>query len=368
MTLIRTENAQVLWGFENPTEISPYGTPGLPVIRFGIHDVVNTPDPEIAWTPFYGVGSGRNRADIFPGRWELKGSIPDIRVQRPEGTGALGYAQNVLVLCMGQLIDLGSTWFVAESLDPDNNDERLRSFTMEVAMHGIDGSFPVVRRYYGGKVNRWSLIANEGDSLRLNLDEIIFKGILHNILGVVGYDPSVIPSTDSGPAFAGQYYFAGATITVGGANICRIKNFTISGDNQLQPKYYVCKDLTNSEHDTQLLNDLVEGKRIYTLTFDIDVADSQSDFALFEFLLNQGRSNVSGEVIGYDFNAFFENADGSQAVATMQIVGTPPGLGTPPAAIVTGGAINLPAPPAGYWSARYTLNIKGINILQTKGN
>ncbi|KKL13828.1 hypothetical protein LCGC14_2521840, partial [marine sediment metagenome] len=148
MPTIRTERALVLWAAE-----STFGSiAAAPYARFGIHDTVESPDPEFGWEPFFGVFSGRDRATILRGQATLRGSIPDIRLQ----SGLTTFLFNHVLRPVA------------------GYDELVDPFTLYIGYRDTGGSIQLGRYFLGGKVNRATVQAAEGQELRLSVDEILF--------------------------------------------------------------------------------------------------------------------------------------------------------------------------------------------------
>ncbi len=345
MAIFRTENSLVLWGQE-----TAFGTRAAPNRRFGLHEAVTAPDPTQDWYPFYGVASPRSRLTILRGKWDLRGSLPDIKVQRG---GTLG---ELLAICIGNL----SGSVVSEGISA--TDERLNSLTMQIAQRDTDGDYSLIREYYGGKVNRATLSAVEGEEMRLSLEEVIFKDTAHNLgVGIAKGSAAVALGTDPGPNAGGRFIFAGATMTIFGTVVCRIKRFALSIDNMLEPKYYLCKADGDPTNQTQIPNDIIEGKRAYSLEIELDVADAATDLELYKFLLNEGASGPSAATLGGIINAQFDVTPG-EGGGFMTIECGLATSATQPAVVVTGGKINIPAPPAGLFPSTWTLNVDRVRI------
>jgi hypothetical protein len=342
--IFRTENSLVLWAKE-----SAFGQRATPNKRFGLHEVVTAPDPTLDWYPFYGVASPRSRLTILRGRWDLRGSVPDIKIR---DTDALA---EILAQAIGRVS--GSQ--VIEGLSA--TDERISSMTMQVAMRDTDGHYSLIREYYGGKINRMTLSAVEGEELRLNLDEIIFKDMGHNLPGVAKFDGAVTLGADPGPTAGGRFVFAGATISFFGVEVARIRRFALSLDNMLEPKYYLTKPHGDPDHLTQVCSDIVEGKRAYSLEVELDVADKNTDLELFKFLLNQGATGEDAPTIGGVVNANFAVTPG-EGSGSLIIEASLGGNAVQPGSVVTQGKISIPAPPAGLFPSAWTLNVDRVRI------
>lgn len=320
-----------------------------PTLRFGLHEQVTAPDPTLDWYPFYGVFSPRSRLTILRGKWDLRGSIPDIKIQKGGSLAEL----------LGLIIGRNSGGTILEGITA--TDERLNSLTMQIAMRDTDGAYTLIREYYGGKINRATLSATEGEELRLTIDEAIFKDIGHNRTGVAKFSAAVALGSDPGPNENGRFIFAGATLNIFGTNICRIKRFALSIDNMLEPKYYLCKANGDPVNLTQILNDIVEGKRAYSLEIELDVADATTDLVLFDALLNQGASGASAPTIGGIINAQFAVTPG-EGGGTMTIECSLTTSSTQPGSVVTGGKVNIPAPPAGLFPSNWSINVDRVRI------
>lgn len=430
MAVYRTENALVLWQIDPEStktdgvygKINTSGTDNnsKPRFRFGLHETVQAPDPEVEWTPFYGPGSDRSRQTILAGKWTLRGSVPDIRVQPgcvASDAKIDGSVAELLTLVLGRYKEENtftdgtktsiSGWTIKENRDPisrtipnpsvTNYDGRLPFFTMQIAATNTEGGH-WIRNYYGGKVGRATLSASEGEDLRLSLEEIIFKDIRTNKPNVTSTTPQDIrdgllgnssidiysnestPKTYDPLSSNGRYLFAGATIDFNGITLARVKRFNLSIDNQLEPKYYMSKKLlkvnggaSSSTSDDnlghQVISEIVEGKRSYSLDLDLDFVDYDSDFKLFSYLINtDGVGRTSKELAGFQFKAEFVPSEGFGNTENKlkitcginpQSVSNSSGR---PGIVIESGAVNIPAAPAGYMSATYRMNVDRVEI------
>lgn len=343
--IIRTERAHALWAKE-----STFGTMVAPNKRFGIHDTVVAPDPEYRWTPSWSIGTtDRNRSTILRGPQDFRGSIPDIRLQGNSTTRAL----------MAQILGRESSNNVFEGIT--STDQRLPSMTMQIGLRDTSATAVLLRNYYGGKVNKATLSASEGEELRCSLDELLFLGIKHNRSGVFGYDASVTTATDPGFSDAGRYIFSGASITFAGQSLCRVRRFALTVDNQLEYRYYLCSTGGGSDK-LQVPNDIVEGKRVYQLELELDLGDPSTDLELFDFLMLEGGANTSSKVSGLTVQLAFSTQP-SEGNSTFTIYCSPAGASTTlPASVITSAKHNIPAPPAGLVPVTMTLDVNAISI------
>jgi hypothetical protein len=336
MAVIRTERARVLWAAE-----SSFGSiASAPYARFGIHDTVEAPDPEFGWEPFFGVFSGRDRATILRGPATLRGSIPDIRLQ-----GGL------------------TTFLVNHVLRPvAGSDELVDPFTLYVGYLDTSGNVQLGRYFLGGKVNRATVQAAEGQELRLSLDEILFLNMQHLRSGNDAYN-AANPATDPGASSGGRFMFASGTVTIAGITYDRVRRFALSVDNQIEPRHYIQRDAS-----TGLLhpNDLIEGRRVWRLEVDVDIVDpsASSDLELWDFLINQGASGAGDEgvTIGGRIVLTFNQAGSGAGSNTLTLTcGSTPST-TQPASVITGAPHSIPAPPAGVVTVTASFDVDQITV------
>jgi len=342
MTLYRTEHALALFGIEGS-----WGIRANPTKRFGIHETVSAPDMENEWYPFFGVASGRSRDSILRGRLSFRGGVPDIRLQSTTDIKSL------FALILGRVA--GTT--VSEGLSA--NDERIPSMTLGLSFRDTDGTYSFMREFYGGKVGRATIRANEGEELRLSLDDIVFKDTYHNQVGVAKY-AAWIPATPADPGASGapRFMFAGASITVAGILVARARTFQLSVDNQLEPKYYLTKT-GDAGALTQVPNDIVEGRRIYALELGLDLGDA-TDLELFHFMMNQSAAGSASATIGCNVTAAFQLAEGTAGTLTISCGGTL--SEAHPGVVIKSGKISIPAPPGGYFPTQYVMDVNHVTI------
>lgn len=335
MPTIRTERAQVLWAPE-----STFGTIApAPYARFGIHDTVESPDPEFGWEPFFGVFSGRDRATILRGQATLRGSIPDIR-----------------------LLSDNTAFLFNHVLRPvAGNDELVDPFTLYIRYNDTGGSPQLARYFTGGKINRATVQAAEGQELRLGIDEMLFLSM--QTTRNSGNDPfsSSNPASDPGADAGFRFMFAHGTVTIGNITFDRIRRFSLSVDNQIEPRYYIQREAT-----TAILhpNDLIEGRRVWRLEVDIDIVDpaSNSDLELWDFLINQAAavSGSQGATMGIRTVLSFVPTGSIGGTLTLTCGGTP--SVTTPSGVITSAAHSIPAPPAGVVTVTASFDINTVTV------
>lgn len=335
MPTIRTERAQVLWAPESTFgNIAP-----APYARFGIHDTIEAPDPEFGWEPFYGVFSGRDRATILRGQATLRGSIPDIRLQ----SGLTTFLFNHVLRPVA------------------GNDELVDPFTLYIRYNDTGGSAQLARYFTGGKVNRATVQAAEGQELRLGIDEMMFLSL--QTTRDSGNDPfnAANPAADPGASTGFRFMFAHGTVTIGGITFDRIRRFSLSIDNQIEPRYYIQREAT-----TAILhpNDLIEGRRVWRLEIDVDIVDptSNGDLELWDFLINQAAavSGSQGATLGIQTVLSFVPTGSIGGTLTLTCGGSP--SVTTPSGVVTAAAHSIPAPPAGVVTVTASIDVNTVTV------
>jgi len=347
MGVIRTERASVLWAPE-----TTFGTlPPAGWKRFGIHEVINVPDPEYEWYPFFGIFSQRTRSTILRGRQSFRGAFPDIRVQ---GTN-VGILKHILGLQVG---------------DDYRDDHRgwtipLPSFTVAVCLQDTDGVTQLARNYLGGRVNRATISANEGEELRIGLDEVLFKDMTHNLSGKTKYSAATTCGTDPGALATGRFMFSAAEITMLGVVFCHVRRFTLTIDNMIETKYYLAR--ADSADGSRHPKDLIAGRQAYRLETEIDLSDPAIDRDIWEFLVNEGASTANGPVLGTQIYINFTTmGDTGAATSNFTIICSLAGFSTSsPGSVLVSAPAHIPAPPTGLVPQVATWDVSDVTIYAT---
>lgn len=339
MPIIRTERTEVLWAAE-----TTFGTIGsAPYARFGIHDTVEAPDPEFAWEPHFGVFSTRERATIMRGQASLRGSIPDIRLLSGAADGSAKFLNNHV---------FGTLEGAAQLVNP---------FTLFVGYRDTGNSKQLSRYYTGGKINRATLSAAEGQEARLSIDEMLFMDL--QTTRNSGNDPfdAADPAVDPGATTGFRYMFAHGTVIIDGITFDRIRRFSLTLDNQIEPRYYIQRDAT-----TAILhpNDLIEGRRVLKLEIDIDIVNPASggDLELWDFLVNQAAadSGLTGATIGGQISLLFSPVGSIGGTLAIVCGGNP--SATDPSGVILSASHNIPAPPTGVVTVTASWDINTVTV------
>ena len=202
----------------------------------------------------------------------------------------------------------------------------LDSISMNVHMRdsGETSDNDFDRRFYGGKVGAATLSAEEGGLLVMGWDTVPFMGGVHNQKLDPNNSDSVTPfhtltktigadtigartGASSVTAFptSEPYYFSQGTVSMFGTEFARIRNFSISINNNVEPRYYI-ERRGDSKHRGP--SDIVEMRREYTMTATIALPDSaaaatSNTTSLFKQLMAEG--DYGSGMRGFDIRMTF---------------------------------------------------------------
>jgi hypothetical protein len=287
-----------------------YGTdPGTAAYSnaFGVVQNATIPDPNVNFNPIWALGTAsyRNWYIAYKGQITLGGSIPDVwlldgkLLKYPFGSVNTGGGDPY-------------THTISEAFT-------LPSLAMQITNNDSAGSTGLMRRFIGGKVNRATISASEADFLKMSIDEILFLNYLHNISGfsddTAHYSASVADITLDYPATQ-PYLFSYGSLSLGGTVFARIRGFSLSISNNLDPKYYITSSAIGG---TQLPYEYREGRREYQLTVTIDVEDN----SLYKELVRMGSyTNVYK-----GFQAIIAFTRGANDSITLTMPGSAPAAG-----------------------------------------
>jgi hypothetical protein len=334
----------------------------------GVVQSATIPDPNVEFTPVYtlGTASNRNWYAAYKGKIALSGGVPDIMLLNgtplylpigtvattgtDDGTGgsdldgataigdtsfdvtdSTGYATDDYIQ-----VDLTTKAEVRKITNVSSNTitvdyplsfahadaatcnevtspythtisetTTLRSITEHVEIQDADGNSELMRRYAGGKCNRATISASEGEILKMGVDELVFNTYAHDISGETGYDSGIAAVTPSYPTTE-VYLFSTGAISLFDSEVARIRAFNLSIDNAIEPKYYVSDDGT-----AQCPYEVREGRRTYTLAISVDVEDN----TMFTELIRQGT--YSSVFKGFTVSAVFTRGASDTITITL---------------------------------------------------
>tara|TARA_R100001082_G_scaffold108674_1_gene84302 strand:+ start:539 stop:2434 length:1896 start_codon:yes stop_codon:yes gene_type:complete len=192
----------------------------------------------------------------------------------------------------------------------------------ELATHDFD------RRYFGGKVGSASISAEEGGMVTMSWDSVNFLGMVHNQQYNSAY--SITPTTQI-PFYSlmqsidsdevnfptnDPYYFSQGEVTMFGQTLARIRNFTLSINNNEEPRYYITKQMGRRRGPTEIM----EQRREYTMSATMALPDTTTSSnaaarTLFTELLLEGDYG-SGKA-GFNITLTFTRGDNDSITITI---------------------------------------------------
>jgi hypothetical protein len=175
------------------------------------------------------------------------------------------------------------------------------------------------RRYHGGKVGSMSLTAEEGGLLTCSWDGVNFLGMNHN--QKLTTDHAASPSNVNVPFYTlmqpirsanatlpttEPYYFSQGQVTLFGSVVARVRSFTLSVNNNEEPRYYLKRTMGRHRGPTEIM----EQRREYTCSITMALPDagasltSTSANSVFKDLLLEGDfgSGMQGFAIELRFD------------------------------------------------------------------
>ena len=200
------------------------------------------------------------------------------------------------------------------------------SFMMAARFRADDGS-NFVTNYKGCKVSRTVFNFEEGNPVTYSAD-FIAKEFRHNIgqddatgantktshyaalQGTSGADvesnlPVIVPPNkmDKTRVTEQPYFFSRVSLTFHGTEIARFRSFSLTIDNQLDPRYYITQNTAELPRaGRQVLHEILEGRRNISFSGSLDLdndgptsypaAGSPTDAIFLRYLLNQGFTDT----------------------------------------------------------------------------
>ena len=186
------------------------------------------------------------------------------------------------------------------------------------------------RRYHGGKIGNLSLSAEEGGLLTCGWDGVNFLGWNHNQRshsGFTGNLPSYTlmqpirsgdvsaPGTISSTATAEPYYFSQGQVTLFGSVIARVRSFSLSINNNEEPRYYLRRTMGRHRGPSEIL----EQRREYTCSVTLALPDVTTNVdsakSIFKELLLEG--DYGNGMQGFNIELRFDRGANDSIVITI---------------------------------------------------
>ena len=178
------------------------------------------------------------------------------------------------------------------------------SMTIQHELYDSSGTSQLIRRFSGGKVGSMSFSGNEGEELKVSLNDILFTS--YKKTG----DSGVASVTPSYPTSL-PYIFSYAALSFWGTTFARVKSFNLDVSNNLEAKYYLTTGAS-----AYLPYEIREGKREHKLGVKVDITDGTLFNELVKFGINQGAS-VDGLFKGFDASIVFTRGTNDTITFTL---------------------------------------------------
>ncbi len=258
---------------------------------FGVFDAATLPDPTFEHQPKWLMNpANRNYYVAYKGLARSNGSIPNI---------TLLDGRPLFLPIADTIVHTGSEAPYTHTI---NETVGLPSIRLVATNISSEDTSPdeLCRWFVGGKVDRASYMCEQGGTLMMSLDTMMFK---------MPYFKDSVPVSDLSPWYDADvarqsftytcnepYYFSQGLIKMkvpylGSTEVTipSVRSFKIDVSNALEPKYYIS---TNTE---KVPYQIYEGRRTYRLAMQVDLVDHISGFTkdtpLLE-LLNQGMDTT----------------------------------------------------------------------------
>ena len=267
------------------------------------------------------------------------------------------------------------------------------SFMLGARFRADDGS-NFITNYMGCKVARCVFNFEEGNPVNYGAD-FIAQDMRHNIgedAGIsngniktlkyaaettaVAAGGTIAPSNSKLTRVTEQpYFFSRITLTFQGEVIARFRRFSLTVDNQLDPRYYINQNASGSPKDgRQVLTEILEGRRNISFSGSLDLDDdgqnayptssSPTDANFVRYLLNQAYldpdvrdmsvlkgvgiqielrrvSDASGGSSRFFDKCIFYIPTGVRGTSGASMIGTQDNVGM----VLRSTTMNVPAPP-----------------------
>ena len=255
---------------------------------------------------------------------------------------------------------------------------RQQSFTLGSKIH-TDSGKALVTNYMGNKVGTTTFNFAENSPVTFTVN---FTGqdMVHNMSG--GTDITIMKHLASGTILSPvmdkvteqPYFFSRANLKFGGVTFAKFRNFSISINNQLDPRYYVTQSA--STDNRQILTEILEGRRAISISGSIDMDDTGTgaaagaqagpDVKFLQYLLNQGFNSGDprdmGTLLGVSIEVELRRySDASVSTAdfdtlTFKLPANDTLGAENPGLILSAARMPIPAPP----QVHQNLDIEGI--------
>jgi len=177
------------------------------------------------------------------------------------------------------------------------------------------------------------------------------------------------------PVTEQPYFFSKAELKFGGVPFGKFRNFSISINNQLDPRYYIKQSA--STDNRQILSEILEGRRAITISGSLDMDDTAStasagaqtgpDIKFLQYLFNQGftqgdprdvlAANMHGVNIEVELRRYADVSESTKDFDTLTFtLPSTAASSTNPGLILSAARMPIPSPP----QVHQNLDIEGV--------
>jgi hypothetical protein len=295
-----------------PSSSTTKADPPTHIILVG--DAGQQPNPWTCTWAYIGAGGGTATVNVFQDR-DL--ALPGWNGKQPAAGGTARFSVHSVERDAGVSVAADGIFRGGHATDPKTVYVRptlvQSSFVLGAKFRADDGS-NFITNYKGCKVSRFTISMDEGSPVTFNYD-FIAQDMRHNIgeddgtgsanhvarylvKGTGAANTLDIQPMRTSRIVEQPYFFTGAEIKLHGTVFARLRSFSISVDNALDPRYYVTQSAgaTSDLHDRQILYEILEGRRTITVSGSVDMDNTGSvqaggrptDAKLLQYVLNQG--------------------------------------------------------------------------------
>jgi len=184
------------------------------------------------------------------------------------------------------------------------------------------------RRYHGGKVGSMSLTAEEGGLLTCSWDGVNFLGMNHNQQLSAAWSSSPdqgnlpfytkmqsIRNADVTLPITEPYYFSEGQVTLFGTVVARVRSFTLSVNNNEEPRYYLKRTMGRHRGPTEIMEQRREYSCAVTMALPDAITRTASTETVFKELLMEG--DFGGGMQGFAVELRFDRGANDSIVISI---------------------------------------------------
>ena len=210
------------------------------------------------------------------------------------------------------------------------------SWHLQMRDSGEAAANDLLRRYFGGKVNRGTLSADEGGLLMFSWDDIQFLDLIHNQTAHSAVTGEILRSSSAMIAPAGiggsipedssalgtptfpttdPYYYSQGVLTFFGQELARIRDFRLEINNNIETRRYINTLGAGRRGPTEIQEQRREYRLSATLALPDSLAADASTRTLWKELILEG--NYDAGLAGFDMSLAFTRGASDSITITL---------------------------------------------------